>query len=223
MNDQSDERKQAEGACGAGCNCGTTGVGSRTKWVICGVVALAAVVTVAAHVARTRAASGQAKPQSYAVTIPVTAGGDAAQAARTTDADAWAPPLKGLAELNVVATNTDAVFVVVPSSDEARMAAIQKEVGIAASTIAARGTKTGRFLLSRDSQEYAGLAQQVGTPAVLAMCKGRGMAAVPDKDVTQGNLMKAFVSASRPSACGPGTSGCGPSTPNCGPTAPACK
>lgn len=223
MNEQNDTQKQEAGACGPGCSCGTTGVGSRMKWVICGVVALAAVVTVAAHMARTRAASGLAKPQSYAVTIPVTAGDDVAQAARATDADAWAAPLKGLAELNVVATNTDAVFLVLPSSDEVRMAAIRKEVGIAASTITARGTKVGRFLLSRDAQEYTGLAQQVGTPAVLAMCKGLGMAAVPDKDVTQGNLMKAFVSASRPSACGPGASGCGPNTPNCGPTAPACK
>lgn len=223
MNEQNGDQKQETGACGPGCNCGTTGVGSRMKWVICGVVALAAVGVVAAHVSRARAANSQAKSQDYAVSIPVTAGGDAVQAAPATDADAWAAPLKGLAELNVVATNTDGVFVVLPSTDADRMAAVQKEVAAAASTITARGTKMGRFLLSRDSQEYAGLAQQVGTPAVLALRKGLGMAAVPDKDVTQGNLVKAFVSASRPSACGPGASGCGPAASGCGPATAGCK
>lgn len=211
MNEQNDSQKEESGACGPGCSCGTTTGGSRMKWVICGVVALAAVVVVAARIANTRAADSQAKPQDYAVSIPVAAGGDAGQAAPAAEPDAWAAPLKALAELNLVATNTDAVFVVLPSSDAERMAAIRKEVSAAAATITARGSRMGKFLLSQDSQEYAGLAQQVGTPAVLAMCKGLGIAAVRDKEVTQGNLLKAFVTASRPSGCcpaGAGAAGC---------------
>ena len=211
MNEQNDKQKQEAGACGPGCSCGATGVAGRTKWLICAVVALAAVVTVAAHVSRTRAANSQTRPQDYTAAIPVVAPVEAAKAA--TQAGGWGTPLKALAELNQVAVNTEAVFVVLPSGDGDRTAAIQKEVAAAASTITARGTKMGTFLLSRDSQEYAGLEQQVGTPAVLALYKGRGMAAVQDKQVTQESLLKAFVGASRPSGCGP--SGCGPGAPAC--------
>ena len=211
MSEQNDDQKQEAGACGPGCSCGTTGGGSRMKWVICGVVALAAVATAAVHVSRTHAAESQAKPQDYATAIPVVATVESAKP--PAEVGGWGVPLKTLAELNVVASNTEAVFVVLPSSDADRIAAIQKEVTAAAATITARGTKTGTFLLSKEAQEYGGLVQQVGTPAVLAMCKGKGMAAVKDKEITQESLLKAFVGASRPSGCGP--SGCGPGSSGC--------
>jgi len=211
MNEQNNEQKPAVETCGPGCGCGPTGSGSRMKWIICGVVALAAVVTVAAHVARDR--SADAPRQGYSTTLAAVAPEGAATPPVAADAGDWGTPLTGLAELNVVATNTEAVFVVIPSSDPARTSVIQKEVTTAAATIAARGTKMGTFLLSRDSLQYAGLAQQVGAPAVLAMCKGMGTAAVPDQQITQEGLMKAFVGASRPSSCSP--SGCGPASSGC--------
>ena len=202
MSEQSDESKGE--SCGSDCCCGTAGGGSGKKWMICGVVVLTAVVIVAAHVSRTRAA-GTPK-QGYMAAVPAVVPVHAATPAL--NVGGWGTPLKTMAELNLVASNTEAVFVVVPSGDGERTAAIQKEVTAAAATIAKQGTKMGTFILSRDSQEYAGLVQQVGTPAVLAMCKGGGMAAVQDKQVTQESLLKAFVGASRPPACG--SSGCGP-------------
>jgi len=202
---KTDVQEQDAKTCCPGCSCGTTGDGSRTKWAICSLVALAVVVVAAAHVSRIRTADRQVGPRGYAMSIPATT----EQAAPAAELDAWAAPLKALADLNVVATNTDGVFIVLPSGDTKRMATIRKEVAVAASTITARGTKIGTFLLSQDSQEYATAAQQVGIPAVLAICKGRGMAAVPDKEITQNNLLKAFVGASRPlsSACCPGGAG----------------
>ena len=211
MNEQNEQREQESGTCGPGCNCGTTGVSSRTKWVVCSVVAVAAVVTAATHVARLNAAESQEKQADYSTSIPVFTGTNAAKPAA--EVAGWGAPLKTLAELNTVATNTEAVFVIVPSSDGTRTAAVQKEVTGAAATMTAKGTKVGTFLLSRDAQEYGGLVEQVGAPAVLAMVKGRGMAAVKDKDVTQEGLLKAYVGASRPSGCGP--SGCGPSSGGC--------
>ena len=209
MNEQNGSQKEETGVCGPGCNCGSTGFSSRTRWVVCGVVALAAVVTATTHVARTNAAESQARQQDYSTATPVVAGTNVVKPA--VDAAAWGVPLRALAELNTVATNTEAVFVVVPSLDGNRTSAIQKEVSAAAATITGRGTKVGTFLLSRDAQEYAGLMEQVGAPAVLTMVKGRGMAAVKDKEVTQDGLLKAYVAASRPSGCCPsggGSSGC---------------
>lgn len=109
----------------------------------------------------------------------------------------------------MVATHTDAVFVVIPAEDAARTVAIQKEVAAASATISGRGTKMGKYLLGKDAEDYKGVVAQLGAPSVLAMVKNRGMAVVADKDVSQDALMKAFVSASRPrSGCGCGPSGC---------------
>lgn len=204
MSGQNDEVKPEVGACGPGCNCGAPGIGKRSKWLISGAVLLAACAVAAAKMSGAK----EAAPQAQGFALPVATAGAAAPAAAVADA-AWGSPLKGVSELNVVATNTEAVFLVIPSDDAARTDAIQKEVTAAASTISGRGTPVGKFLLSKDAEDYKGVVAQVGAPAVLAMVKGKGMSVVADKEVTKDALLKAFVGASRPSACGAG--GCGPS------------
>lgn len=211
MNKPDELQDQEAGACCPGCKCETGSRGTRTKWVICGVVALAAAATAAVHVARSPAPDTQSGQTYAAAALPAAV--DAQKAEPAAISAAWGAPLKSLDELNQVAANTDAVFVVLPSDNAARTAEIQKTVAAAAATITARGTRVGTFILSPDSPQYAGLAQQAGSPAVLAMCKGMGMAMVQDQQVAQDSLLKAFVSASRPSGCGP--SGCGPSSSGC--------
>lgn len=210
MANQDDGQKHKTAACEPECDCGATGVGSRTKWIICGVVTLAAIATVATHVSRTRAANSQAIPRDYEAMISSVASVDVAEPSAGADC---CTRLKAMGELNQAATNTEAVFIILPSSDEDRMTAIRKEVTSAVTTIATDGTKVGTLILSKDAPEYAGLARQVGTPAILVMRKGLGMSVVQNQEVTQGNLLKAFVAASRPSSCGrsacaPGDGGC---------------
>lgn len=202
---QNDTVKPEVGACGPGCNCGSTGIGKGSKWLICGVVVLAAVGVTVARISGAKT-TGQ-KAQGFA--LPVGAAGAVA-----TDA-AWGIPLKGMSELNLVATNKDAVFVVIPSDDNARTEAIQKEVAAASAVITGRGTKTGKFLLSKNAEDYKGVVTQVGAPAVVTMVKGCGMAVVADKEITQEALLKAFVGASRPRSSGCGTSACDPSSSGC--------
>jgi hypothetical protein len=181
-------------------------VGKGGKWLVSGLVVLAACAVVAARVV---GGKDDAPKAELGFALPVVAASAVAPSV-VQDAAGWVPPLKGLSELNVVATNTEAVFVVIPSDDAARTEAIQKEVAAASATIRGRGTKTGKYLLSKDAEDYKGVVAQLGAPSVLAMVKGRGMAVVADKEVTQDALMKAFVGASRPqSGCGAG--GCGPS------------
>lgn len=227
MSEQKDELGQTKEACGPGCCCGTTAGGSRMKWVVCGVVAFAAVAVLAARSMRTPSDDAQADRSYASVQAPaLSAVAPVAESAPAAAPDvaakveevgvpkAWGDPLRALSELNRVAAETEGVFLVLPSTNSDRTAEIQKEVLTAASTITASGTRMGTFLLSREAQEYDVFVKRIGAPAVLAMCKGRGMAGVPDREVTQGNLLKAFVSASRPSGCGP--SGCGPS--DCAPS-----
>jgi len=53
-------------------------------------------------------------------------------------------------------------------------------------------------VLSEKSEEYASVARQAGSPAVLAICRGRGMAVDSGSRITEEYLLKAFVEASRP-------------------------
>ena len=129
----------------------------------------------------------------------------------------WKADLDSLASLNKVATDTDAVFVLLAAKDQLHDQAITKEIEAAAQKIMANGTKVSAFRLKESAPEYANLVKQVTVPSVLAMVKGLGMSAV-SKDITETKLVQAFVAASRPSGCGPSAAGCGPT--GCGP-APA--
>lgn len=194
------------GTCGPACNCGSSGAGKIAKWVICGVVAVAAIGVTLARVAGTK----EAEQPSQGFALPA----GATTNATGTNGVTWAAPLKAMADLNTMAMDTEAVFIVIPSTNEVRTVAIQQEVSAACATIIGRGTKTGKYLLSLESSDYKDVAGQIGAPAVLSMVKGRGMSIVADKDVTKDALLKAFVSASRPrQGCGP--SGCGPSSSGC--------
>jgi len=198
------------GTCGPGCNCGSSGAGKTTKWLICGIVAVAAI---GVTLARVNSAKESEQP-SQGFALPATSTANTSAAAAGTNETAWAAPLKEMAALNSVATDTDAVFIVIPSTNEVRTATIQQEVSAACATIVGRGTKTGKYLLSKDASDYKDVVGQIGAPAVLTMVKGRGMSVVADKDVTKDALLKAFVAASRPrQGCGP--SGCGPSSSGC--------
>ncbi len=212
MNEQNSTQMKDGTGCGPGCHCGATGGGARMKWIICGIVAVAAIGTVAVHISRAGAEETPSK-QDYALPAPVAAAIDAEKSNPVAGAIDWGAPLQAMADLNKVATNTEAVFVVIPSADAARTAAIQKDVSTAAATLTGRGTKMGTFLLSPSSEEYTAVSKQIGAPAVLVMYKGRGMMTVADKDVSQEGLLQAFVGASRPSSCGP--SGCGPASSGC--------
>jgi hypothetical protein len=167
------------------------------------------VAIVAARISGTRATDKEQNQKDYSAPLAAAKADPAQPDPAATVSNAWGSPLKSLAELNRAAADTEAAFVVLSSKNAGQMAAIQKEVSAAASTITSRGSRMGIFLLSQESQEYAVLAQRVGTPAVLAMYKGRGVSAVADNQVTQEGLLRAFVASSRPSGCGP--SGCGPS------------
>ena len=124
----------------------------------------------------------------------------------------WGPELDSLASLNKVATETDAVFVLLASNDQQSNQNITKEIEAAAKTIKSNGVRVSAFRLNKAVPDYAQLAKQVSIPSVLAMVKGRGMNAVSG-EITEANLLSAFVRASMPvSSCGPrsGSSCCPP-------------
>jgi hypothetical protein len=166
-------------------------------------VVLAACVVTATRISGAK----EAGPKAQGFALPAVAARAAAPAA-VADSAGWEAPLKMMDELNVVATNTEAVFLVIPSDDAARTAAIQREVSMASATLSEKGTKIGKYILGKDAEDYKAVVQQIGAPSVLALVKGKGMSIVADKDVSKDALLKAFVGASRPrSGCCAGGAG----------------
>jgi len=133
-----------------------------------------------------------------------------------TELTLWRTELDSLASLNKVATNTDAVFVLLAAEDQQGNQTITKEIEAAAKKIQSNGSRICAFRLKKDAPSYAQLAKQFSVPCVLAMVKDRGMSAVSGQ-INEVKLIQAFVTASRPSGCGTSSS-CSPSS--CPPTGP---
>ncbi len=131
-----------------------------------------------------------------------------------TELTLWRPELNSLASLNKVAADTEVVYVLLADQQDSQT--ITKAIEAAAKKIRSKGSRICAFRLKKDAPDYAQLAKQFSIPCVVAMVKGRGMSAVSG-EINEAKLIQAFVTASRPSGCGPSSS-CGPSS--CPPTGP---
>lgn len=201
--------------CEPGCNCGTTGLRTKGKVIICLVVAIAAAVVLARGFARKAESKSIQGQNAFATTAPAISpeAPSTTEKAKTTDTirtkpSLWSEPLKNLATLNEVAVQKDAVFLYLPEKGRGPDETVKLQIEKAASEAQSGGTKMAFFTLDDNSLDYAQVTSQVPAPCVLAMIKGGGMRAVTG-DISEGKLLQAMVEASRPSSCDP--SGCGPS------------
>lgn len=119
----------------------------------------------------------------------------------------WGPELDSLASLNKAATDTDAVFILLAANDQASSDAATKQIEAAAGTIRGGGKRISAFRLKQGTADYANLTKQLSIPCVLALVRGGGMSGVPAGQITETNLIQAFVAASRPASgcCPPGS------------------
>jgi hypothetical protein len=179
--------------CGPGCNCGETKSGKKGKAIICLVVALAAVI-VLAH-ATTENTGGNAQTNLM--------GGNT-----QTNLSLWGKPLASLASLNDVAAQKDAFFIYLPAKGQGPNENVKKEIEAAAGKAQSQGTEMGLFVLNEGSEDYAQVTSQVSAPCVLAIVK-EGGTSVSVTNISEVNLLKSLVTASRPSSCSSG--GCGQS------------
>jgi len=205
--------------CGSGCDCNTPGLGTRRKVVVCLVVGLAAAVVVGRGFMKKAETENDGNQESFATVLPAvladpaTSGSKAAEIAEKEEGSVtlWGSPLESLASLNKVASEKDAVFVLVPAGNDEELAAIEKQIEAAANKIVSQGRSMAAFTLDKNAKDYTQITSQMPTPCVFAMVKGGGMIVV-SKDITEVNLLQAVVAASRPSSCGPEDAGCGPSS-----------
>jgi hypothetical protein len=120
----------------------------------------------------------------------------------------WGEPLDSLASLNKVAADTDAVFILLTADDREGNQAATEQIEAAAKMIRNNGTRISAFRLNQGAPDYANLTKQLSLPSVLALVKGGGVRGVPAGQITETNLIQAFVAATRPaSGCCPTGSG----------------
>lgn len=225
--------KQQSQCCGAGCDCHGGAAPGKMRWIICGIVLIAAGVLVVRAMTKQGDAANAASEPAFAMPLAVASATSPAAPAASSSADPAAPPtdaaddgapaepaaadgkpaatsaasiIGSFAELNIAAATTDAVFVYLPaksSSDRPPIPTIEAAVR----TMQSRGVKCGIFALKAGSPDYDQVATQMALPGVLAMVKGKGMRAVSG-EITEAKLIQGYVAAANSSGCGSG--GCGP-------------
>lgn len=194
---------QAEGAsaCGPGCNCGGTKIGTKGKVIICLVVAFAAVIVLANSVMQKTETGADGGLNAFTAKSLV----DEKASPQTDQANSslWGKPLESLASLNDLAVQKDAIFLYLPAKGQRPDESVKKEIEAAAGKAQSQGIMMGFFVLDEGSADYAPVTSQVSAPCVLAMVNGTGNS-VATTNITEGNLLQSLVAASRPSSCSPG-------------------
>jgi len=102
------------------------------------------------------------------------------------------------------------VFIFLAGENEELNRTASVQVDAMTNMLSAKGKQIAAFTLRRDSQGYNQLVKQFSVeslPSVIVAGKGYGAATVSG-EITETELLRAFVVASAPVSCGPG--GCCP-------------
>ena len=202
--------------CDGGSCCPSGSDGGCQSWkivVFVLIVVAAGIVLARSLISKSNSAADQ-RQQLFA-TIPPDGTPDTSAAVNITETQGpnqpasslWGEPLDSLASLNKVAADTEAVFILFAADDQEGSQAAIKQIEAAAKTIRGGGKRISAFRLKQGTADYANLTKQLSVPCVLALVKGGGVSGVPAGQITETNLVQAFVAASRPSSgcCPPGS------------------
>jgi len=207
--DSASNQAESASGCGPGCSCGEAGIGKKWKIIICLVVAIAATAVLAHGIMqKTEIQVGQGQ-NAFAATVLAaekTSPPAVAEKANVMDqanSSLWGKPLESITSLNKMAVRKDAVFLYLPVKGQGPDESVKKVIESAAGKAQSQGTVMALCTLDEGSNDYAQVTSQVSAPCVLAMVKGGG-ASVVSGNISEGNLLQALVSASRPSGCSPG-------------------
>ncbi len=116
----------------------------------------------------------------------------------------------------------DFIFVTLPDNDIKSTKTLTNQISDAAAKIEARGARVETITLSPDDPEFSITMRRLaigGVPAVLAISVS-GNGAIMTGDITEENLLQAYLTVLQPPICAPGSSsGCcggGSSSGGCG-------
>ena len=224
-------------ACGPGCDCAKPAGNSRLKLAVTVIVLLAIAGILGYKLLGPKQTVTKPTTEAFAAAPGGTAAADTALSEKTVPAEKLKEPpaieksknavqtaaktvkigeyLASLGDLNKVAMDKDAVFIVIPIKDDESVAKIIADaISASQKAIESKGMKIGVYTLSSGSPEYPKIAPQITLPGLIVMSKGRSMAGVQG-DITEDKILQAYVASSRAGGCGPSSSGCGPASPGC--------
>ena len=185
--------------CGPGCNCGGTRISTKSKVVICLVVAIAAAIVLANSVMQKAETGADGGLNAFTLNV-LAAKNDTAE--NTSEAN-WDEPLVSLASVRNLSSQKDAFFIYLPAKGQSPNETVKKEIEATAEKAQSQGTRMAVFVLDEGSQDYAQLTSQVSVPCVLAAINETGKIAATT-NISEANLLQSLVTASRPSGCAPG-------------------
>jgi len=198
-----------DSVCEPGCDCGkpTGNGGNKLKIVVCLVVAVA----VGAILLFKATEQSRTAPHTGTNEFPdaITKTEAKGSANSTWQADEPGKPISAIGDLNSVTADLDTVFLIVPAKDNApAIEETQTSLATVIQTLHAKNLKTGIFILTATSADYADVAAQIGAPGILVLTKGKSMGIATDH-ITEASLMQAYV-ASTSGGCnsGRGPKGC---------------
>ena len=186
-------------SCGPDCACNTkTAASSPAKLILLAAIIIVAGAALGYSLMRKSHADSAASPVGYPA-LSHSAAQDKKQSSPS-QPEAFAP-LESFAALNTVAKELGGVFVLLVDNDAGKTPAMVQEISAAKNDIASRGLQMGLFQLNRNSPDFDGASAQLKPPGVLVLVKGKGMRGVRGDDITQTNLLQAFMAAMQPSGC----------------------
>ena len=203
--------------CGSSCDCTPKRSGTKVKWIVTIAVVVIAGLLLAINTMNKPKNGSTAGKGLFGAGI---FGGKKAVAnpASNQDRDSnavaqWRNELPSLLALNDRAADKNAVLLYLVPVEQEPNDSTERVIEKVAATLKAGGLETAYFLLDKTSADYTMISAQTPMPCVLAMVKGGGMMPVSG-NITEGSLLQAIVTASRPQG-----GGCGPSSADCAPGA----
>jgi hypothetical protein len=210
QSDNMESLKQQTLTCGPKCGCHAGSSVERIRLIVSAIVLIAAGALVTRAVIKNYNTDNVKTATSFASFPVVTQATTLATNKISNNQESLAmPEIASLSDLNMVASETDGVFVLLDGKNEPLIQSHLAQIRSAVQMIESQGhVKIGIFRLKTGSGDYEQVVMKMAMPGVLVMAKGRGMSAVSG-DITDQKLVQAFVTASSTGGCCPSSSGTG--------------
>jgi hypothetical protein len=203
----SNKENPTSSSCGPECSCNTKrGMPLKIKIVLfIVIIAVAGAVLAGSLIKKARTSGAVKSANEFAVSasqLPASSGAARVSGAADTQTVSF-KPISSLTDLNTVAQEVEAVFILLIKNEAEKTAGMLKEINAAKKAIASRGMRMGAFQLSREAPDYAAITGQMPAPCVLVVVKGKGMRGVPGGEITETKLLQAYLAAMQPTSCCP--------------------
>ncbi len=215
MENLENNEHKSEIPCGSDCSCNSKkGVSFKMKIILFAIIIIVASAALGHSLLRKTLSAATISPTGYPAALALNTKSTASpQEEKQNSSSPYEAfiSLASFASLDTVAQGVGGVFVLLVDNETEKTPNIAQAILAAKAAIESRVMKMGVFQLKRDCPDFAKVSSQLPPPGVLVLIKGKGMHGVRGNQITQTNLLQAFMAAMQPSSCcssGSGHSSC---------------